>query len=597
MPYRSLALLNILFNLLSTLFHLASVLSFIPVLTVLFKNVEPVAEKPAFAFSKEALQDILNYEMSHYIASHPNGEIRMLALICIVVATLFLFKNIFQYFARLTIGIMRTNAVRDIRKELYEKILALPLSFYSGEKKGDIISRMTNDVFDVEISIMQYLELLFRDPVVIILTLIIMLGISWPLTLISLVLFPLSALIIGRIGKTLKSTAVLGQEKQSDVLSNVEETLTGMRIIKAFGAEEKVGQKFDKENNSLARLLIKIIKRRDAASPLSEFLGATIMVTLVWFGGNMVLGEGATLTGELFIGYIAMFYQLLPPGKTITTAYYNVQKGTASAERILSILDTDNDIVEKPDAKELKQFEQGIEYRNVTFAYVDDPVLKNINLNVPKGKSVALVGSSGGGKSTMADLLPRFYDVQEGGIFIDDTNIKDLKVHDLRAQMGIVTQDSILFNDTVFNNISFGTENATEEDVIAAAKVANAHEFIMQMTEGYQQNIGDSGNKLSGGQKQRLSIARAVLKNPSILILDEATSALDSESEKLVQEALFKLMENRTSLVIAHRLSTIQHADEIVVMAQGEIVERGTHTELMALDGAYRSLQEMQGFD
>jgi subfamily B ATP-binding cassette protein MsbA len=493
---------------------------------------------------------------------------------------------------------IRSGAVRDIRNKLYVKTLHLPLSFYSEERKGDIMSRMTTDVQEIEWSIMQSLEMIFREPLTIVIYLIMMFAISTPLTIVAFVLLPITALLIGRIGKSLKRSATKGKEKMGILLSMMDETLGGLRIIKGFNAEKNVTEKFQKENDNYTNITIRMYRKVDLASPLSEFLGVTVLVIILYLGGKMVIVD-QSMDGALLIMYIVMFSQLLTPAKSFTSAYYSVQKGLASSERIDQILNADLSIKDIQNPVAIKTFEKQIEYKNVSFAYREGEVgwvLNNINLTIEKGKTIALVGQSGSGKTTLADMLPRFYDTTLGEILIDGVAIKNAKLKDVRELMGIVTQESILFNDTVYNNIAFGIENVTEQQVIEAAKIANAHEFIVQMPNGYQSNIGDRGSKMSGGQRQRISIARAVLKNPPILILDEATSALDTESERLVQDALNKLMKNRTSVVIAHRLSTIQHADEIIVMQKGEIIERGTHTELLNKNATYRKLHDLQSF-
>jgi subfamily B ATP-binding cassette protein MsbA len=581
-------------NILHVIFHLLSILAFIPFLTILFDDAEPVTEEPVFELSSDYVQDMFSYKMTPYIEA--NGVEGALYFICITVAVLFFLKNVFRYLAKYFLASIRSGVVRDIRSNVFSKILILPLSFYSEEKKGDIISRITGDVQEIEWSIMNSLEMIFRDPISIILSLVFMITINAKLTLFSFVLLPVSGLIIGRIGKSLKRTSSKLQIRMGELLSNVEETLSGLRIIKAFNAEKSSNEKFQGINEIYRNTMLRMFRKRDLASPLSEFLGALVMVILVWYGGNMVINPDVDFSGAEFIGYIAMFSQLLNPAKSLSTAYYNIQKGAASTERIEMVLNAEEKISELPSAKEIGDFNQAIEFKNVKFAYEDAVVLKDIDLSIGKGKTVALVGQSGGGKSTLVDLLPRFYDPIEGSITIDGHDIRELKIKDLRALMGIVSQQSILFNDTVLNNIALGVENVSREAVIEAAKIANAHEFIEQLPNGYDTNIGDGGGKLSGGQRQRLSIARAVLKNPPIMILDEATSALDTESEKLVQDALYKLMENRTSIVIAHRLSTIQHADEIIVMQDGRIVERGDHEGLIAQEGVYKKLTDLQAF-
>lgn len=593
-PYKTLAFLSVFSNILHVIFHLLSILAFIPFLQLLFGNEEKVTVEPEPSWTSDYITDLFSYKMTPYIEQH--GDSGALYFICIVVAVLFFLKNLFRYFAKFFLASIRSGVVRDIRRNVYQKILVLPLGFYSEEKKGDIISRITGDVQEIEWSIMNSLEMVFRDPISIVLSLVFMITINAELTLFSFILLPISGLIIGRIGKSLKRTSAKLQVRMGELLSNVEETLTGLRIIKAFNAEEASNQKFQGINEIYRNTMLRMFRKRDLASPLSEFLGAIVMVILVWYGGNMVIDPNVDFNGGEFIGYIAMFSQLLNPAKSLSTAYYNIQKGAASTERVDQVLQAEISIRDKANAQEVKSFEKTIEYKNLSFAYEDAKVLKNINLEIPKGKTVALVGQSGGGKSTMVDLLPRFYDPIEGGIFIDGKDVRDYKIKDLRALMGIVSQRSILFNDTIFNNIALGIENPSREAVIEAAKIANAHEFIEKLPEGYDTNIGDGGGKLSGGQQQRISIARAVLKNPPIMILDEATSALDTESEKLVQDALYKLMENRTSIVIAHRLSTIQHADEIIVMQDGEIVERGNHEHLIAQAGVYKKLTDLQAF-
>lgn len=597
-PYRRYAVLNVVFNLVSTVFHLGSLLVFIPFLNLLFGQTPPPSARPEVEFSLEGIKrlpELFNWRMASYIEEH--GQMGGLIFICVVVALCFLLKNLTRYFALWAIGILRNRAVRDLRNEVYDKILDLPMRFHTGERKGNTIARITNDVQEVEFSIMNYIEMVFREPITIILSLSLMIGISWQLTLIALLLLPVSGLLIGRVGKSLRKEGLRAQQKAADLLSTVEETLTGMRVVKAFNGEEQMRRRFRRENEMLNKLNVFTLRRRDMASPLSEFLGALVMVALVYFGGQLVIGENATLSGGEFIGYIILFSQLLAPAKGFTTGYYWIKKGGASAERIFELLAIENSVKEKPDAKPIAAFNDRVEFKGVRFAYDEKAVLRTIDLSIPKGRSVALVGTSGGGKSTLAGLLPRFYDATEGSVRIDGTDVRDLRITDLRALMGIVTQDSILFNDTVAANIAFGQPGVSMADIERAARVANAHEFIVKLENGYQTMIGDMGNRLSGGQKQRLAIARAVLKNPPILILDEATSALDTESERLVQDALFKMMEGRTSLVIAHRLSTIQHCDEICVIVEGAIVERGTHAQLFAANGQYRRLCDMQAFD
>lgn len=599
--YWKYGVLNIVFNMLSVVFSLFSLTMLAPFLNLLFlKNDNEYHEQlakgvPEVKMSVQSLIDNFNYYLTNMVVTQ--GKMQALILICIIVVTVIFLKNIFRYAALYYISPIRNGVVKDLRNAIYSKVLRLPLSYYNEEKKGDILSRMTNDVMDIEWSVMQSLEMFFRDPLNIIAFLGTLIFLSPQLTLLVLILLPVTGLIIGKVGKSLKRTSFKGKESMGVLLSLMEETLSGLRIITAFNGQEKAEEKFYAENERYNVLSIRAYRKADLASPISEFLGVAVLVIIMYFGGQLVLGEKASLTGAVFITYIAIFSQLIPPVKSVTVAYYNIMKGLASGERINKILQADLSIIENPNPSPLDGFKDKIEYKNVTFSYSNGvEVLSGINLEIKKGKTIALVGQSGAGKSTLADLLPRFYDCTAGAILIDGLPIKDIGLKNLRQQMGIVTQESILFNDTVFGNIAFGMENATEEAVIRAAKVANAHDFIMQMEQGYQTNIGDRGGKLSGGQRQRLSIARAVLKNPPILILDEATSALDIESERLVQDALNKLLENRTSLVIAHRLSTIQHADEIIVMHQGKIAERGKHAELHAANGVYRKLCDMQSF-
>ncbi len=592
-PYWAYAVLNVIFNILSAIAALFSTLMVIPFLRVLFERQEITAVKPeSFELNANSIQNYFNYFMASIINDY--GKTTALITVCILVVGITFLKTGFKYVANYYMAPLRNNVVRDLRRKIFRKMVVLPLSFFSDSKKGDIISRITSDVQEVEQSIISSLAMLFRDPITIILFLVMLIYMSPQLTLFVLIMLPISTLLIGRLGKNLKQKSLSGQKRMGTIISIVEETLNGLRIIKAFNAENKINDRFDNTINTYNRIMIKIFRRRFLASPLSELLGTIVMVTVMWYGGTLVLDGKGNLSGEALIAYLMIFYQIIAPAKAFSTAYFNIQKGLASLTRIDELIDADIEIKEIKNPVPLEGFKDSIEYKNVTFKYEQDKVLKNINLKIEKGKTIAIVGHSGSGKSTMVDLLPRFYDPIEGEILIDGVNIKNLKIKELRTLMGIVSQDSILFNDTFFNNIEFSKDAASENEVVEAAKVANAREFIEASKNDYHFNIGDKGNKLSGGQKQRVSIARAVLKNPPILILDEATSSLDTESERLVQEALFELMKNRTSLVIAHRLSTIQNADEIIVLHEGEIVERGTHTELLAKNGHYKKLNEMQ---
>jgi len=570
------------------------IIPFIEVLT----NQIPLQPLPASAGRIDKLKHEFYLRIDDFM-----GEDKAMGLvfICVMVVVLFFLKNLCRYLAQFFMASIRSGVVKDIRSKMYNKIMQLPLSYYSEARKGDLMTRLSSDITEIEWAIMNSMETLFIQLITFIAYLGALLYISPKLTLFVLIILPITGILVGGISKSLKRTSGKAQSKLGDLLSIIEETISGLRIVKAFNAEEASSRKFEENNKRYGILLTRQYRKRDLAAPLGEFLAVCIMIVVIWFGGKMVLsGEG--LSASIFIGYLIMFSQLISPAKGFTTAFYNIQKGAASADRMAEVLDAKVTITEKPDAKSIDSFSNEIEYRDTSFKYQDNAVdfhgfeLDGINIKIPKGKSVALIGQSGSGKSTIADILPRFYDCTSGDVLIDGISTRDLKIADLRGLMGVVTQESILFNDTVFNNISFGTDGATEEQVTEAAKVANAHDFIIAMEHSYQTNIGDSGSKLSGGQRQRLSIARAVLKNPPILILDEATSALDTESEKLVQDALFKLMENRTSIVIAHRLSTIQHSDEIIVLKEGAIIERGNHDELLGKNGEYKKLYDLQVF-
>jgi ATP-binding cassette, subfamily B, bacterial MsbA len=593
-PYWLYASLNIVFNILSAIFGLFSYTMIIPFLSVLFHSDKLVTQPVPFEFSTSALTHNLNYVVSTSIINF--GQANTLMYISLLVVTMSLLKNSFVFLANFFITPIRTGVVRDIREKIYDKTLKLSLSFYSDARKGDIISKMTSDVQEIEASIMSSLEMLFRDPITILLYIVAMFKMSTQLTLFVMVLLPISGLIIGRIGKNLRSSSYKGQKKLGILLSIIEETLGGLRIIKAFNGEGIMTKKFKNLNYLYTRITNVIMRRRYLASPMSEFLATIVLMVILWYGGSKVLGNDSTMSSEVFIFYLVTFSQIINPAKSFSTAYYSIQKGMASSDRIDTILNAEITIKDKPDAVPVNSFNQHIQYKGVSFKYETDLVLKDIDLTIEKGKTIALVGKSGSGKSTLADLLPRFIDATEGEILIDGINVKDYKITDLRNLMGIVSQESILFNDSFFNNIAFGTPNASLEAVVSAAKVANAHEFIMETKNGYYTNVGDRGNKLSGGQRQRISIARAVLKNPPILILDEATSALDTESERLVQDAILNLMKNRTSIVIAHRLSTIKNSHEICVIDDGRIAERGKHEDLIALNGIYSKLHVLQTY-
>lgn len=595
-PYRKYGYLNIIFNILYALFSSLSFAALIPMLDVLFDQSEKVYQPPVYTnlgHVKDYLQDYANYMVTSYAA---DDEMKALVLVISLVLILFLLKNLFNYLAMYFITFLRNGVLKDIRNNIYKKMVDLPIAFYSEKRKGDVIARITSDVLEIQHSFLSVLELIVREPLTILFTIIIMFGISAKLTLFVFIFIPLAGMAISRIGKSLKKKSDRVQKEQGEFLSIVEETLGGLRVVKAFNAESKFYKTFASSTQRFFRYSNKLLNRQNLAVPLGEFLGILVIGVLLWFGGKMVLVD-KTLDPSSFIAYMALAYNILTPAKAISKASYGVKKGNAAAERVLEILETENSIVDKENAVLKSEFSGEITLKNVSFKYEEEYILRDFNLQVPKGHSVALVGQSGSGKSTIANLLTRFYDVNEGIVALDGINIKDLTKNSLRNLMGLVTQDSILFNDTVGNNIALGKENAAKEEIIEAAKIANAHDFILELPEGYDTNIGDSGNKLSGGQKQRLSIARAVLKNPPIMILDEATSALDTESERLVQDALEKMMKNRTSIVIAHRLSTIQSADTIVVLQKGEIVEQGSHSELLAVNGVYKKLVGMQSFE
>lgn len=603
-PYWGYAILNASCNILSVLFSFFSLTLVAPFLDLLFLKDDNfylekmAAGKPEFHLSTRSIIDSFYYFLTEMITDPNRGKQYALMFICIAVAVMFFLKNLFRYLGQFFISPIRNGVVKDLRADVHKKMMRLPLSWFSNERKGDIITRVTSDVHEVEWSVMSSLEVVFRDPFNIFLFLGMMIFISAKLTVFVFILLPVVGFLIGRIGKSLKRTSARSKEKLGLLISIIEETLSGLRIIKAFNAEKFMSEKFAKVNERYNTIAIRALRKTDLSSPLSEFLGTVTMMIVMYFGGMLVLGKDASLSASAFITYIALFSQIIPPAKSFTQAFYNIQKGLASADRIFAVLEAEESIKDQQSAETIKSFNDKIEYQNISFSYRkgdEGYVLKNVSFTIEKGKTVALVGQSGSGKTTLADLLPRYYDVDGGALLIDGTDVRKIQLHSLRALMGVVSQEPILFNDTIYNNITFGMNHATDKMVEEAARVANAHDFITQMPEGYQTNIGDRGSKLSGGQRQRISIARAVLKNPPILILDEATSALDTESEKLVQDALTSLMKNRTVLVIAHRLSTIQHADEIIVLQKGEIVQRGTHAQLANVEGVYKKLYELQG--
>ncbi len=597
LKYKKNVILNIVFNIFYALFSTLGMVSIIPTLKVLFKETEEVTVMPIYrgiGFLGKYGEDLLNYHITKL--STERGEEYALLLVVSIVIVIFLLKNIFNYLASFHVTRLRTGVLKDLREKLYQKIIHLPISYYSDARKGDVMSRMLGDINEVQNSFFQVLELVVREPLTILFSIVAMLAISTKLTIFVFIFIPISGLIISRIGKNLKVKSTRAQQETGYFISILDETLAGMKVVKSYNAENIFISKFNSSVKKLQQLSNSIGNKSNLASPMSEFLGILTIAVLLYYGGYMVLVD-KSLASTAFIGYIALAYTILTPAKNISKASYQVKTGLAAAERVFTLMEEENTITSKPNAIDKNTFETGIFIENINFRYHKDNVLKNFSLDVPKGKTVALVGQSGSGKSTIANLLTRFYDVNEGRITIDNVDIKDINLQSLRGLMGLVTQDSILFNDTIRSNISLGKLDATDEEVIEALKIANAYEFVKDLPEGIYTNIGDSGNKLSGGQKQRLSIARAVLKNPPIMILDEATSALDTESERLVQIALENMMQNRTSIVIAHRLSTIQKADFIVVMQKGKIVEQGNHEELLAKNGTYSKLVSMQSFE
>lgn len=594
-PYKKYLVLTVVFNILSAILNIFSFMAIIPILQILFKTQQAHVPDHLMQWGSAGMKEVFMNNVNYYIYRmiESMGATTTLLVIGLFLAFMTFLKTGAYFLSSATIIPIRTGIVRDIRNQLYRKITSLPLGFFSEERKGDIIARISGDVQEVESSIMSSLDMLFKNPVLIIFYFSTLLFVSWQLTLFTLVFVPIMGWIMGFVGRKLKQKSIKAQALWSDTMSQVEETLGGLRIIKAFCAEEKMNQRFDKINSAYRENIRRVNTRQQMAHPMSEFLGTLMIVIVLWFGGMLVL-NGKSLSGPTFIYYMVILYSIINPLKEFSKAGYNIPKGLASMERIDKILQAENNIKEKPNPVHINEFKHKIEFRDVSFRYGEKWVLRHINLTIEKGKTVAIVGQSGGGKSTMVDLIPRYYDVQEGAVLIDGVNVKDMGIHDLRQLIGNVNQEAILFNDSFRNNISFGVDNATQEQIEAAAKIANAHNFIMETEQGYDTNIGDRGNRLSGGQRQRISIARAILKNPPILILDEATSALDTESERLVQQALEHLMKTRTTVAIAHRLSTIKNADEICVMHEGQIVERGTHEELLALNGYYKKLNDMQ---
>jgi len=598
-PYKKYLILSFVFTFLSAILNVFSFMVIIPILEILFKMKETAKTDfiPWEQMNMENAQDVLmnngNYILSSIIESY--GASMTLLFLGLFLIFMTLLKTAAYYASSASIIPLRTGIVRDIRTQLYNKVLSLPLGFFSKEKKGDIIARMSNDVVEVENSITTSLDMLIKNPILIIIYFATLLYVSWQLTLFTILVIPFLGWIMGMVGRKLKQRSLVAQAKLGETMSQMEETLGGLRIIKAFLAEHKMSKRFLKVSNELRTATMRVTMRQAMAHPASEFLGTCIIVLVLWFGGTLILGNNSPISAPAFIYYMTILYSIINPLKDLSKASYNIPRGLASVERIDMILDTQNPIVDKPDAVSIKSMEKGIELQNLTFSYDGEKtVLNNINLSIEKGKTIAIVGQSGSGKSTMVDLIPRYYEATSGKVLIDGIDVKDMKIKSLRSLIGNVNQEAILFNDTFYNNITFGVENATMEQVVEAAKIANAHEFITASENGYDTVVGDRGCLLSGGQRQRISIARAILKNPPILILDEATSALDTESERLVQEALERLMKTRTTIAIAHRLSTIKNADVICVLKDGEIVERGTHEQLLAMNGVYKRLNDMQ---
>ena len=599
-PYKWYVIANIFLNLITAIFNLFSFASIIPILQILFGMDTNTHTYIPFSQidSLNSLLEIGKNNIYAYIEAliNQHGASTALMLFGVYLIIMTLLKTLSAFLASASLVPIRTGILRDIRNTIYRKITSLHLGYFSHEKKGDIISRITNDVVEVEASIISSLETIFKNPIMILIYLIVLFTMSWRLTIFVLILLPISGLLIGRIGKSLKRKSLLGQQLSGELIAQIEETLGGLRVVKAFNAESKLNQRFQSLNETIRHTFNRIHIRYFLAHPISEFLGTAVIAILLWYGGYLILSGNGGITAPEFIYYLVIFYSIINPFKELSRAGYSIQKGLASLQRIDAVLDAENKIIEPTNPQNINSFNNEIRFNNVSFKYQDEWVLKNINLTIPKGQTVALVGQSGSGKSTLVDLIPRFYDTIEGSITIDGIDIRNLSTHNLRHLMGNVNQEAILFNDTIYNNITFGVESATQAEVEHAARIANAHDFIMATPDGYQTNIGDRGSRLSGGQRQRISIARAILKNPPILILDEATSALDTESERLVQEAIEQLMLNRTAIVIAHRLSTIKSADLICVLHEGKIIEQGTHEQLIALNGQYKKLCDMQNF-
>ncbi len=595
-PYGKYAALNVMFNIMFILFSFLNLTLLLPILNIIFGKAVPIANRPDLYLNSRSILDNLNYFVGKL--NENQGTFNTLLIVAVMIIFFSFLNNLFKYLGMYFLAPIRNGMVRDLRNDIYNKLITLPLSFYSSRKKGDLMSRMTSDLNEIEWSVVSTLQMVIKDPLNVIFFMIVLLTISPQLVAISLVTLLPAGFLIVKIGKSLKRNSEKGQQQLGVVVSTTEESITGLRIIKAFNAIDYAHDKFKKINHVYTKIMIKIYRRKDLAAPLTESLAIIGLLLVIWFGGNLVLTN--KLNAELLIFFVIIFGRMIPPAQSFITSFYNLQRGAAAATRIFEVMDAEEKIEEKPNAISKKSFTQSIEYRNLGFQYtIDDTrikILDNINLHIEKGKMIAVVGPSGGGKSTLVDLLPRFYDCTEGDILIDNIPVKDLVISDIRNLIGIVSQETVLFNDSVMNNIAFGMKNISEAEVMAAARIANAHDFISEMENGYHTNIGDRGSNLSGGQRQRISIARAVLKNPPIMILDEATSALDTESERYVQQALTNLMKNRTSIVIAHRLSTIKNADEIIVIDHGKIVERGTHQSLIDSNGMYNNLIKLQSF-